>query len=51
LERKGSANWEIMANGEAERVFEEQYLGKLRGMPHFVRLESEDKENSWTFKG
>ena len=41
LERDGCANWEIDANAEAERVFQEQYLGKLGGMPHFVRLESE----------
>ena len=46
LERDGCANWETEAHAEAERVFQEQYLGKLGGMPHFVRLESELLENS-----
>ena len=41
MERDGCANWETEAHAEAERVFQEQYLGKLGGMPHFVRLESE----------
>ena len=41
MECDGCANWETEAHAEAERVFQEQYLGKLGGMPHFVRLESE----------
>jgi len=51
LERSGCANWESEAHAKAERVFQEQYLGKLGGMPHFVRLESEVLENGWTFRG
>ena len=41
MERKGSANWETEVHAEAEGVFQEQYLRKLGGMPHYVRLESE----------
>ena len=41
LERDGCADWETEAHAEAERVFQEQYIGRLEGMPHFVRLESE----------
>ena len=51
LERKGCADWETEAHAEAERVFQEQYLGKLGRIPHYVRLESEVLENSWTFRG
>ena len=51
LERDGYANWESKAHAEVERVFQEQYLDKLGGTPHFVRLESEVLENSWTFRG
>ena len=51
LERAGCANWETQAHVEAERVFREQYLSRLRGMPHFVLLESEVLENSWTIRG
>ena len=51
LERDGCTNWETEAHAEVERVFQEQYLGKLEGMPHFVRLESEVSENGLTFRG
>ena len=55
LERNGYANWETEvhaeAHAEAERVFQKEYLGKLGGTPHFVRLESEFSENSLTFRG
>ena len=50
LERAGYADWETEAQAKAERVFQEQYLRRLGGMPHFVRLESEVLENSWTFR-
>ncbi|KXN82137.1 hypothetical protein AN958_03191 [Leucoagaricus sp. SymC.cos] len=40
LEDDGVANWKTEAPTEAERVFQEEYLGKLGGMPQFVRLES-----------
>ena len=51
LERDGFVNWETEAPAVAERVFQEQYLCKLRGTPHFVRLESEVPDNSWAFRG
>ena len=53
MERDGCVIWEAEAQEEAERVFHEQYIGKLEGMPHFVRLESEGQvlEISWTFGG
>ena len=47
LERHGCANWETESHAEAERVFQEQYLGKLGEMCHFVRLESKVLEGSW----
>lgn len=47
MERDGCADWETEAHVEAERVFQEQYLCKLWGMLHFVRLFG---KNSWTFK-
>ena len=50
LERDGRVNWETEAHTEAERVFQEQYLGKLSGMPHFARLECEFLESIWTFR-
>ena len=50
LERAGCANWETRAHVEAERVFQEQYLGKLGGKPHFVRLESEVPDNGSSFR-
>ena len=46
LERDGCANWETEAHAEAERVFQEQYIDRLGGTPHFVRLESEVLDNS-----
>jgi hypothetical protein len=39
LKRRRDANSEINAPAEMERVFREEYLGKLGGTPHFVRLE------------
>ena len=51
LERDGFVNWETEAPAVAERVFQEQYLCKLRGIPHFVRLESEVPDNNWAFRG
>ena len=46
LKRGGRANWETEAPVEAERVFQDEYLGKLGGTPHFVRLEGEVLERS-----
>ncbi|KXN80862.1 hypothetical protein AN958_07084 [Leucoagaricus sp. SymC.cos] len=40
LEDDGVANWKTEAPTEAERVFQEEYLGKLGETPQFVRLES-----------
>ncbi|KIJ94961.1 hypothetical protein K443DRAFT_11740 [Laccaria amethystina LaAM-08-1] len=39
LKRGGGTDWETKAPAEAERVFQEEYLGKVGGMPDFVRLE------------
>jgi hypothetical protein len=50
LERTGRVISETEADTKAEEVFREQYLGKLEGMPDFVRLESEVLENNWTFR-
>ena len=51
LDRAGLSNGETEVHAEAERVFQEQYLGNLGKLLHFVRLESEVLENSWTFRG
>jgi hypothetical protein len=53
LERDGCADWEnedtCRRRASLPRAI---YLGKLKGMPHFVRLEtrSEILENSYTFR-
>ena len=50
LEDAGWTNWETKAHAEAERVFQEEYLRRLGRTPHYVRLECEILENSWTFR-
>ncbi|KXN83935.1 hypothetical protein AN958_00799 [Leucoagaricus sp. SymC.cos] len=49
LKRRGVTNLETEAPTEAERVFQEEYLGKLGGTPQFVCLESDAPDHGSGF--